>query len=279
MVNTAFNSNSFNSEPDLSYLYLQEISHQPLLTDKEQKALTRKALRGDHQAKNKMIEGNLRLVIKVARKYLNKGLSFDDVVEEGNLGLIKAVEKFDPDLGFKFSTYAIWWIRQGIERAIMNQARVVRIPVHIQKTMSKFFRKKRDLLRHHPEIYAEDAEISELSDKYNLLSEQVLSLDAHIGEDFDHPYVDNLSDTHGDPLWVLEQGDIKHNILYWLNYLPKKQREILVRRFGLLGYEPHTLSEVGEEVHLTRERVRQLQMEALARLKGYMNMDGERIVH
>ncbi|EKS6740916.1 RNA polymerase sigma factor RpoS [Enterobacter ludwigii] len=215
---------------DATQLYLGEIGYSPLLTAEEEVYFARRALRGDVASRRRMIESNLRLVVKIARRYGNRGLALLDLIEEGNLGLIRAVEKFDPERGFRFSTYATWWIRQTIERAIMNQTRTIRLPIHIVKELNVYLRTARELshkLDHEPS--AED---------------------------------------------TTQDDDMKQSIVKWLFELNAKQREVLARRFGLLGYEAATLEDVGREIGLTRERVRQIQVEGLRRLREILQGQG-----
>lgn len=215
---------------DATQLYLGEIGYSPLLTAEEEVYFARRALRGDVASRRRMIESNLRLVVKIARRYGNRGLALLDLIEEGNLGLIRAVEKFDPERGFRFSTYATWWIRQTIERAIMNQTRTIRLPIHIVKELNVYLRTARELshkLDHEPS--AED---------------------------------------------TTQDNDMKQSIVKWLFELNAKQREVLARRFGLLGYEAATLEDVGREIGLTRERVRQIQVEGLRRLREILQTQG-----
>ena len=266
---------------DATQLYLNEIGYSPLLTADEEKHFSRLALKGDASARRRMIESNLRLVVKISRRYINRGLTLLDLIEEGNLGLIRAVEKFDPERGFRFSTYATWWIRQTIERGIMNQTRTIRLPIHVVKELNVYLRAARELrqkLDHEPSA----EEIAELLDKPTAdvkrllgLNERVTSMDTPVGPDSDRSVVDTIADTHeSDPSQLLQDTDIRESIADWLDELSEKQREVLSPRFGLRGYESSTLQEVGREIGLTRERVRQIQVEALRRLRSIMENNG-----
>ena len=266
---------------DVTQLYLGEIGFSPLLTAEEEVFFARKALRGDLAARKRMIESNLRLVVKIARRYNNRGLALLDLVEEGNLGLIRAVEKCDPERGFRFSTYATWWIRQTIERAIMNQTRTIRLPIHVVKELNVYLRTARELahrLDHEPtaeEIAAAvDRPVEDVS-RMLKLNEKICSVDSPIGGDGDKALLDILTDERGmGPELETQDDDMRLSVVHWLEQLNAKQREVLARRFGLLGYEPATLEDVGREIGLTRERVRQIQVEALRRLRDILTQQG-----
>ena len=266
---------------DATQLYLGEIGFSPLLSAEEEVHFARLALKGDQKARQRMIESNLRLVVKIARRYINRGLPLLDLIEEGNLGLIRAVEKFDPERGFRFSTYATWWIRQTIERAIMNQTRTIRLPIHVVKELNVYLRAARELtqsLDHDPS----PEEIAELVDKpieevkrMLGLNERVASVDTPIGKDADKSLLDTLADeANADPADLLLDNNLRQNLDHWLLELPDKQREVLARRFGLHGFEKATLEEVGREIGLTRERVRQIQVEALRTLREILERHG-----
>lgn len=266
---------------DATQMYLNEIGFSPLLSADEEKHYARLALSGDEAGRKRMIESNLRLVVKISRRYLNRGLTLLDLIEEGNLGLIRAVEKFDPDRGFRFSTYATWWIRQTIERAIMNQTRTIRLPIHVVKELNVYLRAARELsqkLDHEPTA----EEIADLLDKpvqdvkrMLKLNERVTSLDAPIGHESDRTVVETIADTRvSDPSEILQDSNLRNSVNRWLDDLSEKQRDVIVRRFGLRGHEIATLEQVGSEIGLTRERVRQIQVEALRRLKEVMRSEG-----
>lgn len=267
---------------DVTQLYLSEIGFSALLSAEEEVYFSRLALKGDEKARKRMIESNLRLVVKISRRYLNRGLSLLDLIEEGNLGLIRAVEKFDPERGFRFSTYATWWIRQTIERAIMNQTRTIRLPVHVVKELNVYLRAARELaqkLDHEPS--AED--IADMLDcpvedvqKMLGFNERVSSIDAPFGgENNDNSLVEVLADTlHQGPEADRQEGDVLQNIELWLCELNDKQCEVIIRRFGLRGHEAGTLEQVGGEIGLTRERVRQIQVDALRKLRLIMDKKG-----
>ncbi|WP_081417728.1 RNA polymerase sigma factor RpoS [endosymbiont of Riftia pachyptila] len=266
---------------DATRLYLNEIGGSKLLTAEEEVYYARLAQKGEHPARQRMIESNLRLVVKIARRYMNRGLALLDLIEEGNLGLIRAVEKFDPERGFRFSTYATWWIRQTIERAIMNQTRTIRLPIHVVKEINVYLRAARQLaqsLDHEPtsEEIADllDKPISEVKRMLGL-NERVTSVDTPFGKDADKPLLDTIPDERvQDPTVNIQNDGLNTNLDTWLLKLNDKQREVVERRFGLHGYENSTLEQVANELGVTRERVRQIQMDALRRLRDILERDG-----
>jgi RNA polymerase nonessential primary-like sigma factor len=266
--------------PDATRMYLKEIGFAPLLSAEQERHFGRLARDGDPAGRRRMIESNLRLVVKISRRYLNRGLPLLDLIEEGNLGLIHAVEKFDPERGFRFSTYATWWIRQTIERAIMNQARTIRLPIHVMKELNLYLRAARELsqkLDHEPS--AED--IATLVDKpvdevrrMLKLAERVESVDA-ISEGSERNVLETVSDDGSpDPAEEVQHEDLMQKLEGMIGDLSERHQDVLARRFGLRGHQPGTLEEVGSEVGLTRERVRQIQMEALKRLRRSLEEEG-----
>ncbi len=270
-----------DNQLDATRIYLSEIGYSPLLSAEEEVFYARLSLRGDEAARKRMIESNLRLVVKIARRYLNRGLALLDLIEEGNLGLIRAVEKFDPERGFRFSTYATWWIRQTIERAIMNQTRTIRLPIHVVKEINVYLRAARQLtqrLDHEPtpeEIAAVlDRPVEDVKRMMGL-NERVTSVDVPLGRDADKSVLDAIPDENNtDPSDLLQDDDMREKLEMWLYQLSDKQREVVERRFGLHGHDISTLEEVGNEIGVTRERVRQIQIEALKRLRDIMETQG-----
>lgn len=259
---------------DATQIYLSEIGFSPLLSAEEEVHYSKLALKGDISARKKMIESNLRLVVKISRRYLNRGLPLLDLIEEGNLGLMKSVEKFDPDRGFRFSTYATWWIRQTIERAIMNQTRTIRLPIHILKELNVYLRAARQLtqkLDHEPSA----EEIAEMLDKpledvkkLLGLNDKVTSVDTPIGYEENKSLLDTIADENScNPAELLTDENLRIHLELLIGELTDNQQEVIARRFGLRGFERSTLEDIGKEINLTRERVRQIQVEALKSLR------------
>lgn len=262
---------------DATSIYLKEIGFVPLLTASEEVLYSRKFQQGCERSRQMMIESNLRLVVKISRRYLNRGLELLDLIEEGNIGLMRAVEKFDPELGYRFSTYATWWIRQTIERAIMNQTRTIRLPVHVVKELNIYLRASRKLaqrLDHDPTPEEIAAEVNKpIKDVLKILSlsERVSSIDAQIA-DQDKALIDTVADISTlSPESQAETNNLSSVLEGWLQQLPEKQREVLVRRFGLMHHNEQTLEHIGSEIGLTRERVRQIQVDGLRRLRDLLH--------
>ena len=265
---------------DATSLYLKEIGYAPLLTAAEEVFYARKLLKGDQSARKRMIESNLRLVVKIARRYVNRGLELLDLIEEGNIGLMRAVEKFDPELGYRFSTYATWWIRQTIERGLMNQTRTIRLPVHIVKELNVYVRASRKLAQRldhapTPEEIAEEVgkPVADVLKIFSL-SERISSIDIPVAEN-EKSLIETISaEGASSPERQIEGENLSEVLNKWLAQLPDKQREVLVRRFGLLHHQEETLEQVGREIGLTRERVRQIQVDALRRLRDVLRKHG-----
>ena len=266
---------------DVTQHYLNEIGARPLFTPKEEYDWACRARAGEFVARQKMIEHNLRLVVNIAKHYLNRGIPLLDLIEEGNLGLIHAIEKFDPERGFRFSTYATWWIRQSIERSIMNQSRTIRLPVHVVKEINLVLRSLRHLeLANGKEIHLEqiahliDRSVEEVR-RALALNEHIASLDAPLDIDPNHTIADAIADENAiDPENLLQSNEIGELVGGWVGQLPEKQRRVLERRYGLGGVEICTLEEVAADLNLTRERVRQIQIEALDQLRRVIKRGG-----
>ncbi|MBU1237961.1 MAG: RNA polymerase sigma factor RpoS [Gammaproteobacteria bacterium] len=268
---------------DVTQLYLNEIGARSLLTAKEEVTLARAMRKGDFAARQRMIEANLRLVVSIAKHYQHRGIPLDDLIEEGNLGLIHALEKFDPERGFRFSTYATWWIRQNIERAIMNQSRTIRLPVHVIKELHLVVRAMRTLeMTPENERRSEASRVARLIDKpveevrqllaYN---ERTASLDSPLDVDPDLSVADAIADDGSRaPDSFLEQKQIEERIGEWVVRLSEKQRLVIERRYGLNGHEAETLEVLAQDLGVTRERVRQIQLEALGQLRHHLLKSG-----
>lgn len=260
---------------DVTQKYLNEIGARSLLTAEEELVLARRVRAGDFDARQEMVERNLRLVVSIARHYMNRGLPLLDLIEEGNLGLMHALDKFDPERGFRFSTYASWWIRQGIERAVISQGRLVRLPVHLVRDMNAVYRQRRQFMMAHAREPSLE-ELASLCDKTPEVVEQLLRRNDQI-RSLDQPLESGSDQTLGEVV-ADEQGDDPHEtfastesvtlLLAWVDMLPERQRQVIERRYGLRGGEPETLEAIAADLQLTRERVRQIQSEALTRLQG-----------
>lgn len=287
VVNETHNPYAEELSVDTTQHYLQEIGTRPLLTAEEELRYSTAAKRGDFSARQIMIEHNLRLVVSIAKHYMNRGVNLLDLIEEGNLGLIHAIEKFEPERGFRFSTYATWWIRQSIERAIINQSRTVRLPVHVVRELNQVLRAKRHLEQHAPEgaQHHRDARIEDIAHLLGRstddvaemlrLNEHTTSLDAPLDFDPSLSLVDLLAeDSEKTPESNTMQHEIEALLNGWLERLTPKQREVVERRFGLNNQEFATLEELADQMGLTRERVRQIQQEALVKLKRTLSSLG-----
>ncbi len=275
------NSNQYFDDvsDDSVRLYLREIGKIPLLNAEEELALAKKVVAGDKRAKDKMAEANMRLVVSIAKRYSGRGLDFLDLIQEGNTGLLRAVEKFDPDKGFKFSTYATWWIRQAITRAIADQARVIRIPVHMVETINKLLRTQRRMtqeLNREPTIeeLAKELEMEPEKVEYVIkIKQDIQSLDAGVGrdgEDEDSVLQDFIEDEESaTPEESATTQLLKEQVQSVLSTLSDREQKIVRMRFGLDNGKSHTLEEVGQEFAVTRERIRQIEAKALAKLRKH----------
>lgn len=266
---------------DVTQLYLNEIGAKPLLTPEQELVTTRLVAAGDFAARQKMIEHNLRLVVNIAKHYLNRGIPLLDLIEEGNLGLIHALEKFDPERGFRFSTYATWWIRQSIERGIMNQSRTIRLPVHVVKEINVVLRAMRHLESaetrdHSVERVAAliDRPVADVR-RILMLNEHIASLDAPLEIDPGHTIGEAIADENGaDPELLLQSNELGSLLGDWLGQLTERQRAVIERRYGLNNADLATLDTIATDLGLTRERVRQIQMEGLDRLRKIIKRGG-----
>lgn len=260
-------------------LYLREIGKIPLLTSEEELELANKVVEGDKKAKDKMVEANMRLVVSIAKRYGGRGLDFLDLIQEGNTGLLRAVEKFDPEKGFKFSTYATWWIRQAITRAIADQARTIRIPVHMVETINKVLRTTRKLtqeLNREPTVeeIAKTIEMEPSKVEYVMkIKQDIASLDASVGRDGDDEdsvlgdFVEDEERVSPEDSTAIQL--LKEQIAEILSTLSEREQKIIKLRFGIGGGRPHTLEEVGAEFSVTRERIRQIEAKALSKLRKH----------
>jgi RNA polymerase nonessential primary-like sigma factor len=273
MIKEKINSfrDSSESSFDPTQIYLADIGCTELLSPEKELELSRKAVSGCRASYEHMIKANLRLVVKIARKYCNRGLDFNDLIEEGNLGLMYALDKFDPERGFRFSTYATWWVRQCIERAIMNQSRTIRLPIHVIKELNTYLRATQSVADAKESIDPQGKNLEGIFDKPAAEIDEILSykydvasLDVVIYEDNETTLSDVVIEkSEGDPSKSLEQANFLMILQRTVEGLPELEREVLVRRFGLMGHDPQTLELVGEDLHMTRERVRQCQIRAI----------------
>ena len=256
-------------------MYLKEIGTVPLLTAEEEYSLAMKKQAGDEYAKQRLIEANLRLVVSIAKRYTGRGMSFLDLVQEGNLGLIKGVEKFDPEKGFKLSTYATWWIRQSVTRALADQARTIRVPVHMVETINKMSKMQRKLtleLGYEPSVkeLAEHLDMTEEKvQEIMQIAREPASLETPIGEENDSNLGDFVADANVlSPEGNVESVMLREHIDSLLDDLKERERQVIVLRFGLEDGHPRTLEEVGKEFNVTRERIRQIEAKALRKLRN-----------
>jgi RNA polymerase primary sigma factor len=259
---------------DAIKLYLREIQKTRLLTADEEKELAALIAKGDKPARDRMIESNLRLVVKIAKRYINRGLPFLDLIEEGNMGLIKAVERFKLSKECRFSTYATWWIRQSIERALVNQSRTIRLPVHVSDDINKMLRLTRELmqkLNREPSV-KEVATAMEVNSAYirrlMVLLKKTYSIERPMGENSDYFLIDTIEDTSTvSPATLLEDQNKHSLVLEWFETLSENEKNILTKRFGLDDKEPETLDTIGRSVGVTRERIRQIEAKSLEKLR------------
>lgn len=263
------------SSAELSVLeiYLKEVGIANLLTADEEKSLSRKALKGNMRARDRLIRSNLRLVVNVANRYRNRGLDFLDLIEEGNIGLIRAVDKFDPEKGFRFSTYGVWWIRQAVERGVANQGRIIRLPVHVTKELGLYLRTAKALSKNSEKAPSMD-KIAEKAEASPDRVRQILNCDAKMsfidnsGDDNSGSYHSFLPDKHEvNPDSRLSEEEMSKLVVDLLMHLPERERTVIAFRYGLLGYQISTLEDVATELGVTRERVRQIQLSALSHLR------------
>ena len=259
---------------DIVKSYLKDIRKSTLLTFKQEQELGKRIVEGDGDARTQMIESNLRLVVRIGKRYMNRGLPFSDIVEEGNLGLIKAVEKFNYALGYRFSTYASWWIRQYIERAIINQGSLIRLPVHVVERLNRYLGEVERLVQE----LGREPRVDEITQRMRIAEEDVTglkqlirttySLDSPINERTDTYLRDVIQDPQTlSPASTAEGIRRREKIMQWLRDLPEREQTVITLRFGLDGGQAHTLEEIGQELGLTRERVRQIETEALGKLR------------
>jgi RNA polymerase primary sigma factor len=259
---------------DAIKIYLKDIQKSTLLTAEDERELAGLIAKGDDAARDRMIESNLRLVVKIAKRYMNRGLPFLDLIEEGNMGLIKAVEKFKVSKGCRFSTYATWWIRQSIERALVNQSRTIRLPVHVADDINKLVKINRELVQR----LKRDPSDEEIADamgsepayvrKMMILVKKTYSIEHPMGDNEDYSLIDTIEDTNlVDPGKMIEDLDRFAHVMEWMDDLNENEREILAMRFGLNDREPQTLDTIGQKFGVTRERIRQIEAKSLTKLR------------
>ncbi len=262
---------------DAIKLYLKEIQKTTLLTAEQERELARRISEGDMAARDRMIESNLRLVVKIAKRYMNRGLPFLDLIEEGNMGLIKAVERFKLSKECRFSTYATWWIRQSIERALVNQSRTIRLPVHVSDDINKYIKISRELI-HQLNREPQPKEIADAMGvdpayirRLMVLVKKTYSIEHPMGENSDYSLMDTIEDTNSvDPAALIEDLNKFAHVSEWLSTLSENEQEILSLRFGLEDREPQTLDTIGRRFGVTRERIRQIEAKSLEKLRRIM---------
>ena len=277
----ASSAKEYEEIADVTQIYLNDIGSNALLTPSEEVELARRVVQGDFSARQKMIEHNLRLVVNIAKHYINRGLALLDLIEEGNIGLMHALEKFDPERGFRFSTYATWWIRQNIERAIMNQSRTIRLPVHVVKELNQVLRCQRQLeAANNGDTTVEDVarQLARSVDEVRAilaLNEHTASLDAPLDIDPSLSIGESLADDSADtPDLQIHDLEVENLVRDWIGQLNEKQRMVIRHRYGIDECEIQTLEELADSLELTRERVRQIQLEALGQLRRIIKRRG-----
>lgn len=269
----------YDDEMDITNLYLNSLSC-PLLTAKDEIELAQQIREGCKKSYNRMIEANLRLVVKMAKRYMNRGLAFLDLIAEGNIGLMRAVEKFNPDLGFRFSTYATWWIKQSVERALLNQTRTIRVPIHVLKELNVYLRHMAELRRE----YDREPTLDELANhlgktvteiKKTLTATKAVDSIDDMYDDSSRPIIETIAAENSiSPHTELEKNNLSQHLDSWLDHLSENQRTVISMRFGLRGFDASTLENIGNQIGLTRERVRQIQIEAMKKLETIARANG-----